>query len=156
MTMPKKPKVLLFEDDFASMRDLKEFLETELGWQVELGAAEGLLAQIGRERFDLVVVDAMIHPTSLDDAGQEVRNVHYDGVNWRRTGFEFVRRLQRGAYSPEAGQGTPPDVPVLFLSAVANYSVEEDLHQEITVQGYVEKPFRLEDLVEQMRDLLEA
>jgi CheY-like chemotaxis protein len=153
--MLKKPRILLFEDDFASMRDLKEFLEDELGWQVELSAAEDLLAQIGHERFDLLVVDAMIHPTSLDAAGEEVHNVHYEGVNWRRTGLEFVRRLQRGEYISQAGRGTPPDVPVLILSAVASYSVEEDLHQEITVQGYVEKPFRLGELIEQMRALVE-
>lgn len=150
----EQKKILLFEDDFESMRDLKEHLEEETGWDVELTAEVGLLQQLNRERFDLIVVDLMIHPTSLDADGKEVRNVHFDGVNWQKTGLEFLRRLRKGELSEKPGLGTPPDIPVIILSAVASYSVTDELGKDIRLNGYLEKPFRLEELVEKMCELL--
>ncbi len=151
----KQRRILLFEDDFESMRHLKEHIEEELGWCVELTAEESLLKQLGRERFDLVVVDLMIQPTGLDADGQEVQNVHFEGISWLRTGLEFLRRLREGEFSQGADSGTPPYVPVIILSAVADYSVADALGEDTKFNGYVEKPFRLEELVGYMRKLLE-
>jgi len=151
----EQKRILLFEEDFESMRDLKEHLEEEMRWSVELAANAGLLERLSYERFDLIVVDLMIHPTSLDAEGKEVQNVHFNDVNWRKTGLEFLRRLRRGEFSKGQGMGTSPDIPVLVLSAVAQYSVENELGEEIPIEGYVEKPFRLEDLVERIRRLLQ-
>jgi CheY-like chemotaxis protein len=150
----KQKKILLFEDDFESMRYLKEHIEEELGWRVELTAEGSLLERLGHERFDLIVVDLMIHPTRLDADGREVQNVRFEDISWLRTGLEFLRRLRQGEFSQEMGLGTPPDVPVIILSAVADYSVEEEKGR-IQVQGYVEKPFRLDDIIGRMRALLE-
>lgn len=153
--MPSEQKViLLFEDDFESMRDLKEHVEDEFGWHVELTAEQSLLDQLSRKRFDLVVIDLMIHPVSLDANGQEVENVHFDNVNWRKTGLEFLRRLRRGEYAQQLEQGTTPDVPVIILSAIANDSVGDELRKKLAIQAYVEKPFRLHEMIELMRRLL--
>jgi CheY-like chemotaxis protein len=147
--------ILLFEEDFESMRDLKEYIEEEFGWQVELTAEKSLLDRLCRERFDLIAVDLMIHPVSLDKNGQEVENVHFEDVSWLRTGLEFLRRLRKGEFSTEAGQGTPPDVPVIIFSAVADYSIEDAKQENFNVEAYVEKPFRLEEMIERVRKLLQ-
>ena len=151
----KRKRILVFDDDFESMRDLKEHIEEELEWDVELTAEVGLLEQLNRERFALVVVDLMIHPTSLDADGKEVQNFHFDGVNWQRTGLEFLRRLRKGELSEKPGLGTPPDVPVIILSAVASYSLTDELGKDIRLNGYLEKPFSLDELVEKIRGLLQ-
>jgi CheY-like chemotaxis protein len=151
----KRKKILLFEEDFESMRDLKEHLEEEMGWDVELTADRSLLERLGHERFDLIVVDLMIRPTSLDAEGREVQNVHFDGVNWHKTGLEFLRCLRGGEFSEKPGLGTSPDVSAIILSAVASYSVTDELGEDVRLNGYLEKPFRLEELVEKIRELLQ-
>jgi CheY-like chemotaxis protein len=151
--MPPKPRrLLLFEDDYESMQDLKEYIEEELHWEVVLSAQTDILDRLKHERFDVVVVDLMIHPTSFDADGRQVENVHFVGVPWVKTGLEFLRRLRRGEFVGDTG--TSPDVPVLILSAVAGYSVTDELGKAIRVNGYVEKPFRLHDLVMRIRTLV--
>jgi CheY-like chemotaxis protein len=152
---PPRKKILLFEDDYESMCDLKEHLEEMLGWEVELTANVELLKRLKNERFDLIIVDLMIRRESQHPGEEPTTNVHFEGVNWRKTGSEFVRRLRAGEFS--GPQGTAPDVPVVLLSAVASYSAEEALGESPTlVHHYAEKPFRLEDLVSTVRSCLEG
>jgi CheY-like chemotaxis protein len=151
----KQKKILLFEDDFESMRDLKEQLEEEMGWSVELIADRSLLERLRHERFDLIVVDLMIRPTSLDANGKEVQNIHFDGINWQKTGLEFLRRLRKGEFSEKPDLGTSPDVPTIILSAVAGYSVTGELGGDVRFNGYLEKPFSLDECVEKMCELLQ-
>ena len=155
--MPGEHKtVLFFEDDYESLQDLKEYLEQYRGWQVELSAQADILDRLAHERFDLILVDLMIPPESLDASGQTVQNVHFEGVSWLKTGLEFLRRLRCGAFSGETGHGTPPDVPVIVLSAVANYSVESALPNQLAVADYVEKPFLVEDLLGRIDKLVQG
>lgn len=150
----KQKRVLLFDDDYESMVALKFYLEHKLGLQVELSAERALLERLARDRFDLICVDLMIHPVSLNALDEEVKNVHFEGVNWQKTGLEFLRRLRAGEFSQAGGPGTAPTVPVIVLSAVANYSVEDELGPEVAVEGYIEKPFSLEEMAEKIRTLL--
>jgi len=153
--MPTKSRrLLLFEDDYESMQDVKEYIEEEIHWEVVLSAQTDILERLRHEHFDVVVVDLMIHPTSFDAEGRQVQNVHFVGVPWMKTGLEFLRRLRKGEFAGEAGAGTSPDVPVLILSAVAGYSVTDELGKAIRVSAYVEKPFRLADLVMRIRTLV--
>jgi CheY-like chemotaxis protein len=146
--MPNKPKKLLFfEDDFENVRDLREYLEQDLGWQIEVTAEASILERLGADKYDLLVVDLMIRPESLDANGNNVRNVHFPGVSWLRTGLEFLQQLRNGAFVTTPGQGTSPDVPVIVLSAVANYSVEDALPDGDASTEYVEKPFKVGDLI---------
>ena len=156
MYSKSEKRILLFEEDFESMRDLKDYIEEEFGWHVELTAESSLLERLRRERFDLISVDLMIHPISLNAEGMEVINVHFEDVSWLTTGLEFLRRLRKGEFSTEAGQGTHPDVPVIICSAIADFSIIEDAMQEnFNVEAHVEKPFRLEEMVEHIRRLLQ-
>jgi CheY-like chemotaxis protein len=151
--MPDEPKhILLFDDDYEGMSALKNVLHEFFGYQVELTAGQTLPERLGHERFDLICVDLMIHPISFDADGNEIHNVHFAGVNWQKTGLEFLRRLRRGEFFRQSGSGTSPQVPVIVLSAVASYSVED----ELVTDGveYVEKPFALEEILERIGRLL--
>ena len=70
-----------------------------------------------------------------------------------------VGAIARGQRAGEGGAsasptGTSPDVPVLILSGGAGYSVTDELGKAIRVSAYVEKPFRLADLVMRIRTLV--
>ena len=150
----KQKRILLFDDDDMSMSPLKQHLERDMGFQVELTANQNILQRLGKESFDLICVDLMIHPNSFDAEGNEIKNVHFDEVNWQKTGLTFLQRLRRGEFSGADGRGTSPNVPVIVLSAVASYSVEEELGQDIQVDNYVEKPFALQEITDLIRNLL--
>ena len=153
--MPQNKKILLFDDDYASMSPLKQYLERAIGFQVALTAHKQLPKRLAQERFDLVCVDLMIHPTSIGANGDEIENIHFEGVNWQKTGLEFLKRLRQGEFHQEDGVSTSPDVPVIVLSAVANYSVEDELDQDIFVNAYIEKPFALEEITKLIRKCLQ-
>jgi CheY-like chemotaxis protein len=154
--MPGQPKKLLFfEDDYDNLRDLKEYLELDLGWEVLVSAEASLPDQLAAVKFDLILVDIMIRPESLDAQGNTVQNVHFDGVSWLRTGLEFLQRLRQGQFVGEAGLGTSPDVPVIVLSAVAHYSVQDVLPHGTATTEYVEKPFRVSDLIARVQQLMQ-
>ena len=146
-------RILLLDDDYESMFDLKTHLEEELGWSVELSAKKELLERLTVEMFDLIVLDLMIRPISLDRNHLEVQNIHYDGVHWTQTGLEFLRRFRNGDYSHDSSS-TRSNIPVLILSAVANNTVGRDQEKLLHHENYTEKPFRLADLVKKMQFLL--
>ena len=143
-------RVLLFEDDFGSMNPLREFLQEELQWSVELTAEKGILERLETERFDLVVVDVMIYRQSPYDQRDLDDNVHFAEINWEETGLEFLRRLRRGDFSTAEGRGTPPDVPVIILTALPREMLEVGLEGLAPAPVYWAKPFRLDDLVGDM------
>ena len=149
----KTRRILLLEDDYESMHYLKEALEQDLKWEAVLTAEEGILERLAVESFDLIAVDIMIHAFSKNELGREVKNISFENVSWKTTGLEFLHRLRKGAYVGEAGKGTPPEVPVIVLSAVAKDSGEIQTGQ-LLAQGYTEKPFRLDDLLSQFRRIL--
>ena len=148
------PRVLFFDDDFESMASTKEYLERERGWSVELSAERTILDRLKRERFDLILVDIMIRPASLDAAGGEVENVHFDGVPWQMTGIEFLKRLRRGDFGGATGQGTRADVPVIIVSAIADDSVVDAFDNSVMLWDYQGKPFRIEYLLAHIDQLL--
>lgn len=147
-------KILLLDDDYESMQNLKEHLEEEMGWEVKLTAENTLLERLCQERFDLLLVDSMIHAESRDSQKRLVKNIHYDNVKWDRTGLEFVRRFRKGDYS-RASQGTPSTVPIVILSAVADSAADGEWGKIIPTEHHVEKPFRLSDLTDLMSRLLQ-
>lgn len=147
-------RILLLDDDYASMQPLQNFLVELHGYSVELTASHDVLARLAHERFDLLCVDIMIHHSSRDEAGNETQNVHFEDVNWQKTGIEFFKRLRRGDYAGEPGVGTPVDVPVIFLSAVAEFSIEDVLSENTDHMDYLEKPFDVEEFVDRVEQLL--
>jgi len=152
--MAQTKRILLLDDDYESMSPLKFFLEAVHGHSVELSAAADIPDRLRTERFDLLCVDLMIHPVSLDAQNQEVTNLHFVGVNWQKTGLTFLQKLRQGAFAQRETVGTSPQVPVLILSAVANHLLDEQLIAADPHTAYLEKPFDLEELMSMLEQLL--
>jgi CheY-like chemotaxis protein len=150
----KIKNILMIEDDYQSMQYLRSYLESNMGWEVVLIAEKELLEKLSTNRYDLILLDLMIRPQSPDSSGKMKINIQYEGINWKQTGLEFLRRFRSGEYS-QKDKGTPPDVPIIILSAVAESSVNENPEAGFHNEKYVEKPFRLKDLIEQIHKLLE-
>lgn len=149
----KQKKILLLDDDYESMHNLQIYLEEELDWEVVFSAEKTMLERLGREKFDLLIVDLMIRPKGLGASGQEVQNIHYENVKWDRTGLEFIRRFRQGEYA-QNNKGTSPHAPVIVLSAVADSTANGEWGKIIKNEPHVEKPFRLSDLINLMQKLL--
>jgi CheY-like chemotaxis protein len=151
--MGKKPiRILLFEDEAESMQYLKEYLEEDFGWSVEMTAEVGVLDRLKKEKFDLIVVDLMIHPEMDTSPGESIRNVHYDGVNYKGTGLEFIRHLRAGEYSSQ--EGTDKDVPVVVISAFSDSVPEFKDDHPLSKISFFYKPFLLHELVAELKKLI--
>lgn len=154
--MPNQRKrILIFDEDYESMVDLKEHLEEE-GYEVALTAQANLPQRLGSERFDLVLVDIMIHSTSPDAEGRTVDNIHFDGTPWHQTGLEFLQALRQGEFSSADNAGTSPDVPIIVLSAVASDSITPELRDRGLAQYYMTKPYRFKDILSRIDALLKG
>jgi CheY-like chemotaxis protein len=159
--MSTKPKrILIFDDDYESMEPLKLFLEEVNGYSVELTARAGITDRLATERFDLLCIDLMIHPVSLDAQLQEVTNLHFSGVNWQKTGLTLLERLRRGDFNHQGDHqdnehnSTPATVPVIVLSAVADRTSDELTVTHDPLTEYWEKPFDLEEIISAIERLL--
>ncbi|MEZ4866656.1 MAG: hypothetical protein R3C14_35380 [Caldilineaceae bacterium] len=150
----KQRRILLFDDDYESMAPLKLFLEEVLGFAVVLTAQADIGEWLAQERFDLLCIDLMIHPVSLNGELEEVTNLHFTGVNWQQTGLALLERIRQGHYHAAAGAGTATSVPVIVLSAVANQSIAELTVEDDPWTEYLEKPFDLAEMVATMERLL--
>lgn len=150
----KTKKLLLLDDDFESMEVLYKFLKEELGLTVEFSASETLLKRLDQEKFDLLLVDLMIHQFSTDPNKEKVKNIQYENVRWDRTGLEFIRRFRSGEYT-QTGRGTSTSVPIIVLSAVADSATDGEWAEILEKENIVEKPFRLSDLISKINGLLQ-
>ncbi len=152
----QRKRILIFDEDHESMRDLKEHLEQEMGYEVALTAQANVPQRLRQERFHLVLVDIMIQLKSPDAEGQPVDNLHFDEVPWVRTGLEFLRLLRQGEFSGDANQGTPPDVPVIVLSAVASDPTIAELKDRHMAECYMTKPYRFKEILNNISSLLKG
>ncbi len=150
----RQKKLLLLDDDYESMESLHSYMQNELGLSVEFSAEANLLERLDREKFDLIIVDLMIHPQSPNAKNEQVQNIHYDGIRWDRTGLEFIRRFRTGEYTP-TGKGTSTSVPMIVLSAVADSTMNREWGKIIQSEHHLEKPFRLSELRNLIRRLLQ-
>jgi CheY-like chemotaxis protein len=150
-------RILLFDDDYESMSPLKELLEYTLGYTVELTADRGVIERLRSVHYDLICCDVMIHPHSLNVDGDVVENIHFEGVNWQRTGLEFLTRLRRGQFGQNGEWATNSNTPAIVLSAVADLS---DFDRQIAEWSHntrhMEKPFDPEEFVKIIAELLQG
>lgn len=150
----KSKRLLLLDDDYESMEVLYRYLKEELELDVEFTASANLLERLDREKFDLLLVDLMIHQFGSNAKNEKVQNIHYDDVRWDRTGMEFIRRFRTGEYTP-TGRGTSTSVPIIVLSAVADSATDGEWVEILEKERTVEKPFRLSELVGLINSLLQ-
>jgi DNA-binding response OmpR family regulator len=120
-------KTVLVVDDEADIRKMLKRLLTTRGYRV-LEADRGLLAlrMVKEHMPDLLVLDAMLP------------EVH---------GFDIARRIK--------GSGRYGKIPIIMVSAVyRGWRYAEDLKSTCGVDHYLEKPFRIADVMRAVEDCL--
>jgi DNA-binding response OmpR family regulator len=120
-------KLVLVVDDEDEIRKLLKRLLTQKGHRV-LEADRGLLAlRLVKEHVpDLIILDAMLP------------ELH---------GFDIARRIK--------GSAKYGHIPIIMVSAVyRGWRIAEDLKQNYGVEQYIEKPFRIAEVVDAVQRLL--
>lgn len=123
---------LLLVDDDPKLCDITEKYLAHAGFEVAV-ARDGRQAQerVGREAFDLVVLDVGLPDT---------------------TGFAWLQSLRAGEFT-EAGRGSASDLPVVVLTALGrSQNVLTGLRSG--ADDYMTKPFDPSELVERIRAIL--
>jgi CheY-like chemotaxis protein len=129
VTVAAGRRKILVVDDEPAIRLLAQRALDHHGFEVET-AADGMeaLEKLRGQRFDLVLLDAMLP------------KLH---------GFELARRLR----SDPATRG----IAVVMMSAIyRGWRFAQDARQSYGVQDYVEKPFRVDDLLRRVEAALAA
>jgi DNA-binding response OmpR family regulator len=122
-------KLVLVVDDEEEIRTMVNRLLTTKGYRV-LEADRGLLAlRLVKDHLpDLIILDAMLP------------ELH---------GFDIARRIK--------GSAKYGRIPIIMVSAVyRGWRIAEDLKQNYGVEEYLEKPFRIQNLLEAVTRLLPA
>jgi DNA-binding response OmpR family regulator len=120
-------KLILVVDDEDDIRKLLRRLLTEKGHRIVEAERGGLALRMVREHMpDLIILDAMLP------------ELH---------GFDIARRLK--------GSQRYGSIPILMMSAVyRGWRVAEDLKSNYGVEDYIEKPFRISDVLASVQRLL--
>ncbi len=120
---------LLVVDDEPEIRTLLDRALSARGFQVETAPdGEEALARIAAHRPALVLLDAMLP------------RIH---------GFEVARRLRADVRTR--------GVPVVMMTAVyRGWRFAQDARDAYGAEDYIEKPFRLDDVVQRIESVLEA
>jgi DNA-binding response OmpR family regulator len=124
---PGSGKLVLVVDDEEDIRKLLTRLLTQKGHRV-LEADRGLLAlRLVKDHLpDLILLDAMLP------------ELH---------GFDIARRIK--------GSAKYGGIPIVMMSAVyRGWRIAEDLKQNYGIEAYLEKPFRISDVLETVQRLL--
>ncbi len=142
MKTQTKRSIFYFEDDINGVVPIVEILKEN--HEVIVGANWELIKKKRKPPFDLVIIDLLIHHYSIDEKNNEkqIENVFFEGIDWKRTGIEFLRRIRQGEYEKF---GFPEDIPAIIASAVGDYNVYEEAHK-LGINDYFEKPFIIEDI----------
>jgi DNA-binding response OmpR family regulator len=120
-------KLILVVDDEEEIRKLLKRLLTQKGFRV-IEADRGLLAlRLVKDHVpDLIILDAMLP------------ELH---------GFDIARRIKGSA---KYGQ-----IPIIMVSAVyRGWRIAEDLKQSYGIEEYLEKPFRIADVMDAVQRLV--
>jgi DNA-binding response OmpR family regulator len=125
--VPGEGKLILVVDDEDEIRKLLKRLLAQKGYRV-LEADRGLLAlRLVKEHLpDLIILDAMLP------------ELH---------GFDIARRIK--------GSAKYGHIPIIMVSAVyRGWQIAEDLKQNYGVEQYIEKPFRMAEVIDAVQRLL--
>jgi CheY-like chemotaxis protein len=137
-------KIFYFEEDPLSINDLIFILKQKYGERIEIiiGASRFIIEQQRNFSFDLLILDIMIHEEGIDEMGNWVTSIQYDGVRWHKTGMEFFRRIRNGDYEI---YGFPRAIPVI----VASGSIDSETRfvvENLGIETWLEKPFTFDEL----------
>jgi CheY-like chemotaxis protein len=134
--------LLWVDDDPHYIRQCIEAVEEELGWTV-LNAVDGetAIAELsGRTQWNVVVLDFRLPLGDPDTPGLAPDIVP------ERVGLAVLRYLREHH----------PTLPVIVLSGIADWPIFPDLvreAEELTVERVLEKPQRLDELLELLQEV---
>lgn len=100
---------ILIVDSESVERYLKTFLQ-EQGYRVEIDSTPRVLERIREESFDLLIVALELRSREAEEC------VDFDGISWKETGLEIIKRLRNGEFS--GNKGTKSNVPVIALTTL--------------------------------------
>ena len=124
MTMPKKTRILLVDDEPNIVKMLGKRLEAE-GFKVSVAIdGDQALKKVQSEEPDLIVLDVMLPKLS---------------------GYEVCRWIKRDARYQK--------IPIIMLTARVQESNEE-FGYECGTDAYMHKPFRTQELLETIKKFL--
>ncbi len=142
MTMKKKKRIFWFEDDGDALEGF--YLELKKKYDIIMDASKREVFKDRPYFFELVLLDLMIHTDSVNPRSDKKEpNVSYNGFHWMRTGVEFLKRVRKSEYERF---GFKKDVPVIAVTAVVNYPVNEMKNMGVT--SFLEKPATFQELEE--------
>jgi CheY-like chemotaxis protein len=148
--MAMKKRIFWFEDNVDALEDY--CLEFKKKYDIIMDASEREVFKERPDFFDLVLLDLMIHTDSVYPRSvKKEPNVSYNGVHWMRTGVEFLLWVRNGEYEP---YGFKKDVPVIVVTAVVNYPVNEMKNMGVT--SFLEKPVTLQELEEAIEKIFNS
>lgn len=125
--MTPEGRIYIADDEAELVALLEEGLEAE-GYEVETASdGESLLALVDQRRPDLILLD-----------------IAMPGMD----GWEVKREL-------DAANGVD-DVPVIAITAQGGSSVEASARGALGFAGFLQKPFRLQVLVDRITSVLDA
>jgi len=142
--------IFYFDDDMDCIQEIISLLREKGEYDLKRAAHWEVIGELREIPFDLVIIDLNIHHSSTDESGKEVTNITYEGISWKRTGVEFLKRIRNGEYEDF---GFSKEVPVIIASAVTDHFVKQEV-RNLIISKYIEKPFTAEELQNAFREVL--
>jgi DNA-binding response OmpR family regulator len=125
---PGKKKILVVDDELEIRKLLRRVLEERGYYVVEADRGRAALQMLKGESPDLIILDAMLP------------EIH---------GFDIARRIR--------GSTRYGGVPIIMVSAVyRGWRIAEDVKANYGVDFYIEKPFRVADIVSAVENALKS
>jgi DNA-binding NarL/FixJ family response regulator len=150
----KKTRIYYFEDDLEGLEEVVNALKDKEDYDVIYSAKFEDVAGDevkGRENFDIVIIDIMIHSQLIEDDLEGVpENVTFEGIPWTRTGVEFLRRIRLGQYKQF---GFPKDIKCIIATAAVDKNMVKELYN-LGINKMLEKPFTIETMETAISELL--
>lgn len=142
MTSSKEKKVIFwFEDQSAAIESYLKEIRGD--YEVVVSADINDIKQNRDHPINLLIMDIMIHPNGSDhETKTKVNNLHFEGIYWKDTGLEFLRRIRLGEYEQ---WGILQGTPIIVHTAVVDYQIEEQA-MELQISAFLKKPCSLSDL----------
>jgi len=130
------------EDDADTRNFVARLLEAEGYDVVQAESGEECLSKLQKERFDLILLDIILHTMSGWDTFEKIKEVYsaYENHGWPT--YAKIRDVSM-------------DVKVAFLSAIPISDERLSVLKTHGVSDYIMKPFEKDDLLVRIKKILE-
>jgi CheY-like chemotaxis protein len=147
--MPNKPFIFYLEDEPAELRYHLGALRVD--YDVLCSAACQDVEMARSTPIALLIVDLMIKPKVVSEAGEDIVNVAHPGVDWRQVGLVFLEQVRQGKREE---QGFGRDIPIVVATARPEEPIEARA-RAAGISDYLLKPFTIDELLAAVKKALE-